>query len=84
MLVQLAQSLSQGRCRDPFRVLGPHHDAASGQVNLRVFLPQANAVRVLSRHADDSQVALTPQGGDGLFVGVVPAAVAADYRLGVY
>lgn len=80
---EIAQSLLQGRCRDPFGVLGPHRDAASGAVTLRVFLPQALAVQLVSRHGAELLVELTSQGADGLFTGQLPEAASTDYLIAV-
>ena len=75
----LALSLQQGRCRDPFSHLGPHASPVAGQITLRVYLPGATAVAACARHDGQALAVLVNRGGEGLFVGWLPAAT--DYRI---
>ena len=79
----LALSLQQGRCRDPFSHLGPHTDTVSGLPTLRVYLPGATAVVARARQSGEPLAELVNCGGEGLFVGRLPGAAGADYRLDV-
>jgi len=73
----IAADIAAGRLADPFAVLGPH-DTPAGRL-VRVFLPGARAVRVVAR-SDGAQLGiLVPEGNDGLFSGLLDAAV--PYRL---
>ncbi len=71
----LARSLVEGRCGDPFAVLGPHPHGSA--VRLVAFVPGAETLTALTEGGD---VALSPVGaGEGLFLGVLPKP--GPYRL---
>ncbi|HTZ71232.1 MAG TPA: 1,4-alpha-glucan branching protein GlgB [Acetobacteraceae bacterium] len=72
-----AVALAEGRCGDPFAVLGSHQ-TVHGRI-IRVFLPGALAVTVIRGDDGGPLGDLRPEGGDGLFSGVVPEA--GPYRL---
>jgi 1,4-alpha-glucan branching enzyme len=64
---EAAAAIVEGRCSDPFAILGPHRDAGGAYV--RVFLPGALGVEARAR--DDGSVLsrLLPDAEDGLFAG---------------
>ncbi|HRD96308.1 MAG TPA: 1,4-alpha-glucan branching protein GlgB [Rubrivivax sp.] len=60
-------SITQGRCDDPFALLGPH-EAADGSRIVRTFQPGASSVHAV---AGSEVWPLRPVQSDGLFEGVV-------------
>jgi 1,4-alpha-glucan branching enzyme len=64
---EAAVAIVEGRCGDPFAVLGPHRDA--GGAFVRAFLPGAERVEVRARDDGALLSTLVPDAADGLFVG---------------
>lgn len=65
-------ALQQGRCHDPHRILGIHHDGC--QYLLRVLRPNA---RKVTARVGQNRVNLTPI-SDGLYQGIID--LSTDYR----
>jgi 1,4-alpha-glucan branching enzyme len=84
MLDQAAmEALLAARHRDPFAVLGLHHDAL-GALWLRALLPGAASVEVLDAVSGKRLVALALRHHDGLFEARIPVRRKRfDYRLQV-
>jgi len=78
----IVTALLEGRCREPFGVLGNHpweDDGRTGRV-VRAFLPWAADVTLV--HADGSETWMEPAHEGGLFMGVFPGEPAFfTYRL---
>jgi 1,4-alpha-glucan branching enzyme len=72
-----ADSIIQGRCNDPFALLGPHA-AADGSRFVRAFLPGASTVHAV---AGSKAWPLAPFQAEGLFEGTV--ADSGPYQLRV-
>ncbi len=74
-------SIIDGRCRDPFRILGPHRKAE--KTDLTVFLPFAHHAEVL---IGGKAIEMRPQGG-GIFTATGIAGPeglkASDYRIAI-
>ncbi len=70
-------TIIEGRCGDPFALLGPHA-AADGSRLVRAFLPGAQAVHAV---AGSQAWPLAPLPADGLFEG--PVAPSGPYQLRV-
>ena len=64
-------ALIRAEHRDPFSMLGPHSDGKDGQV-IRAYLPNALAVRVLSRDGERDLGELTMSDKPGFFAGHFP------------
>jgi 1,4-alpha-glucan branching enzyme len=64
------EALARGLVGDPFSLLGPH-PTPDGTV-VRAYLPGAIGVRVVSRNDGRMLADLRPEGGRGLFSGLVP------------
>ena len=76
-------ALTAGHHGDPFALLGCHSGPDSEHRVIRVLLPGAESVAVLSAGLE-KPVALQAVSAPGYFAGIVPAAVAASaYRLRV-
>ena len=65
--------LCNGRCADPFAVLGLHR-GSDGQAWVRAFLPGASAVTVIGATDDRPLGTLIPRHPDGVFEGPVALA----------
>jgi len=79
-LLEAVRSLEQGRCREPFAVLGMHPLEAGGRT-VRVFIPWARSVTLIRR---GGRAPLERLGEGGLFHGTFPRASGAfPYRLSV-
>lgn len=74
---QAAQALLEGTVGDPFALLGPHPDTQGTIV--RAFLPQAQAVQLVSRADGSVLTSLQPVQVAGLFAGRIPNDL--PYRL---
>jgi len=72
--------ICRGRHPDPFAVLGPHADAASGITSVQVFAPGAEAVELLETDSDTRLANLASRHVAGFFEGPLPAG-ATGYRL---
>ena len=66
-------ALIRAEHRDPFSMLGPHSDGGDGQI-IRAYLPNALAVRVLSRDGQEDLGELTMSDKPGFFAGHFPKA----------
>ena len=64
-------ALIRAEHRDPFSMLGPHSDGENGQI-IRAYLPNALAVRVLSRDSQEDLGELTMSDKPGFFAGHFP------------
>jgi len=62
------EALVRAEHPDPFSILGPHDDEQGGQF-IRVFLPEALSVQVLSRDGSETLGSLEANQVPGLFVG---------------
>jgi 1,4-alpha-glucan branching enzyme len=71
-------ALASGQNRDPFAVLGPHHDASGRGLVIRAFLPAARAVEV--RLPGGDLVSMSRHDTPGVFEAVVAPDVR-NYRL---
>ena len=78
---QLALLLEEGVCKDPFGSLGPHRTTQAGHYRLRVYLPGARAVHVVSRTEHEILTELHAVNGSALFVGDWVTLDAATYLL---
>src|SRR5690606_31128087 len=79
-----AWALARGEEPDAFAVLGMHPVSAGqgGPVEVRAFLPGAEAVTLVDRATDEVLASLQPTPVEGLFVARLPAPV--DYRLRIH
>jgi len=73
-----ARALAEGRCGDPFAVLGPHADGE--RLILRCFLPGAEEVAAVD--GNGVLAVLQPLQVDGLFAGRIPRG--SPYRLRIH
>jgi len=73
-----AEALDRAEVGDPFSLLGPHPGAAGTIV--RVFLPQAQQVEILSRSGKGLGT-LNPVQTPGLFAGLIPANTGYVLRI---
>jgi len=73
-----AEALERAEVGDPFSLLGPH--PGSGGTILRVFLPQAQQVEVLSR-SGAALGTLSPVQAPGLFAGLIQAGEGYVLRI---
>ena len=76
----LAQALNDGVCADPFGGLGPQATDRPGMCRLRVYVPGADAVSVVSPDGATVLAPLQAVDGRGLFAGPLDAY---RYRLQV-
>jgi 1,4-alpha-glucan branching enzyme len=70
-------TITQGRCNDPFALLGPH-EAADGSRLVRVFLPGASSVHAV---AGSKAWPLKPIQTEGLFEGAVGPSGPYELRV---
>ena len=63
-----AYAIVEGRHSDPFRYLGPHHEA--GKTVVRAFLPEASNVEAVDEHGEAAKLARIHDAG--LFAGTMP------------
>ena len=78
---QLALTLEQGLCRDPFDFLGPHATDRAGHFRLRTYLPGAHTVHLVSRNTGEILTELHAVNSGALFVGDWETADPTAYRL---
>ena len=78
---QLALLLEEGVCKDPFGSLGPHQTTQAGHYRLRVYLPGARTVHVVSRTEHEVLTELQAVNGSALFVGDWTTLDATTYLL---
>src|SRR6476620_5806132 len=73
-------AIAEARHGDPFAVLGPHQ-AREGAWSIRAFLPEADAVDVVT---DAGAIAMTRVHEAGFFVGLVEAPSRPSYKLNLH
>jgi 1,4-alpha-glucan branching enzyme len=74
------EAIVAGRHGDPFAVLGPHR-AATGEIGVAAFLPEAESVEAIDRRSGAPLASLDRLHREGFFFGILPGPVCHSYRL---
>jgi 1,4-alpha-glucan branching enzyme len=75
-----ASALAQGRCEDPFAVLGPHL-RGDGRWDVRVFAPGAIAVHLVDALGEQVLARARRLDAEGLFCAILAARIAYRVRI---
>src|SRR5215208_3927512 len=81
--VELAATLRDGLCADPFGYLGPHRGTKPGHFRMRVYMPGSDAVTILARETRQILARLQAVDGSNLFTGDVTLSQRGQYLLQV-
>lgn len=78
----IIQEIIDGRCSDPFSVLGMHETKAG--VEVRSFIPNAKSVAVIDKKTNKKVATLELVHPDGFFSAVVAKKDKFDYKLKIF
>ncbi|OCG07801.1 1,4-alpha-glucan branching enzyme [Gilliamella sp. wkB178] len=80
---QEIRNLINGQCRDPFSILGMHE--CSLGLEVRVFIPNAQRIILLSKYPSKPILELSPTTNNGFFIGVLSGIKEKfAYQLDIY